>query len=184
MEEADWLVDFGPGAGEHGGEIVAAGHARGGEGEPDLPHRRVPLRAARDRGARARRRTATGTIRIAGARREQPQERRRRSSRSARSSRSPASPARASRRWSTTSCYPALSALLYGTREVPGHARGHPRASSTSTRSSTSTSSPSAARRARTRRPTPRSSTRSATSSRRRPRRAPSATSPAASAST
>ena len=27
MEEADWLVDFGPGAGELGGEIVAAGHA-------------------------------------------------------------------------------------------------------------------------------------------------------------
>jgi excinuclease ABC subunit A len=25
MEEADWLVDFGPGAGEHGGEIVAHG---------------------------------------------------------------------------------------------------------------------------------------------------------------
>jgi excinuclease ABC subunit A len=25
MEEADWLVDFGPGAGAHGGEIVAAG---------------------------------------------------------------------------------------------------------------------------------------------------------------
>jgi excinuclease ABC subunit A len=25
MEEADWLVDFGPGAGRHGGEIVAAG---------------------------------------------------------------------------------------------------------------------------------------------------------------
>ncbi len=25
MEEADWLIDFGPGAGRHGGEIVAAG---------------------------------------------------------------------------------------------------------------------------------------------------------------
>src|SRR5471030_64624 len=28
MEEADWLVDFGPGAGELGGEIVAAGTPR------------------------------------------------------------------------------------------------------------------------------------------------------------
>ncbi|HSD66702.1 MAG TPA: excinuclease ABC subunit UvrA, partial [Vicinamibacteria bacterium] len=27
MEEADWLIDFGPGAGRHGGEIVAAGTA-------------------------------------------------------------------------------------------------------------------------------------------------------------
>src|SRR5262249_59075925 len=25
MEEADWIVDFGPGAGRHGGEVVAAG---------------------------------------------------------------------------------------------------------------------------------------------------------------
>jgi excinuclease ABC subunit A len=28
MEDADWLVDFGPGAGRHGGEIVAAGTPR------------------------------------------------------------------------------------------------------------------------------------------------------------
>src|SRR5207245_2556274 len=25
MEESDWIIDFGPGAGRHGGEIVAAG---------------------------------------------------------------------------------------------------------------------------------------------------------------
>ena len=25
MEEADWIVDFGPGAGRHGGQVVAAG---------------------------------------------------------------------------------------------------------------------------------------------------------------
>ena len=28
MREADWIVDIGPGAGEHGGEIVALRHAR------------------------------------------------------------------------------------------------------------------------------------------------------------
>ena len=25
MEESDWLIDFGPGAGRHGGQVVAAG---------------------------------------------------------------------------------------------------------------------------------------------------------------
>ncbi len=26
MRAADWIVDMGPGAGEHGGQVVAAGH--------------------------------------------------------------------------------------------------------------------------------------------------------------
>src|SRR5437899_12731936 len=30
MQEADWIVDFGPGAGELGGEIVASGAPRDG----------------------------------------------------------------------------------------------------------------------------------------------------------
>ena len=29
MRAADYIVDIGPGAGVHGGEVVAAGHARG-----------------------------------------------------------------------------------------------------------------------------------------------------------
>ena len=51
MEEADWLIDFGPGAGRHGGQVVAAGTPRRGravEGEPDGP---LPDRRAADRGA-------------------------------------------------------------------------------------------------------------------------------------
>ena len=32
IEAADHLVDFGPGAGDGGGEITAAGHAREGQG--------------------------------------------------------------------------------------------------------------------------------------------------------
>ena len=38
MEESDWLVDFGPGAGRHGGKVVAAGtpaEVMRLEGEPD-----------------------------------------------------------------------------------------------------------------------------------------------------
>ena len=58
MEEADWLVDFGPGAGAHGGEIVVAGHARRGEARPGLAHRRVPLRADARSRCPARRRSA------------------------------------------------------------------------------------------------------------------------------
>ena len=30
MEEADWLIDFGPGAGRHGGEVVARRDAGAG----------------------------------------------------------------------------------------------------------------------------------------------------------
>jgi excinuclease ABC subunit A len=60
MEEADWLVDFGPGAGEHGGEIVAQGTPAevkrhpasltgaylSGRREIALPERRRPARGA------------------------------------------------------------------------------------------------------------------------------------------
>ena len=51
MLAADHLVDLGPGAGEHGGHVIAEGHA--GRGLPDglLADRPVPLREAADRGA-------------------------------------------------------------------------------------------------------------------------------------
>ena len=42
---ADHVVDIGPGAGEHGGEIVYAGDLKGLLEERALHHRRVPLRA-------------------------------------------------------------------------------------------------------------------------------------------
>jgi excinuclease ABC subunit A len=59
MEEADWIVDFGPGAGEHGGEIVAEGTPAqlrdsprsltgmylSGRCEISVPPRRRPARA-------------------------------------------------------------------------------------------------------------------------------------------
>ena len=35
MRRADWLVDFGPGAGRLGGEVVASGHPRDVEATPE-----------------------------------------------------------------------------------------------------------------------------------------------------
>ena len=103
MRAADWLVDMGPGAGEHGGEVVA-------EGTPDevmrtqrLGHRRVPLRRRDDRRARAARRTTDGCVPRPRRARAQPEGHRRRVPARRSSSASPASPARASPRSSTRS---------------------------------------------------------------------------------
>ena len=53
MRSADWLVDMGPGAGEHGGHVVAEGPAAKVERNREVGHRPVPLGRARDRRARA-----------------------------------------------------------------------------------------------------------------------------------
>ena len=45
MRESDFIVDIGPGAGAHGGEVVAAGPARGGREKHALHHRRLLVRA-------------------------------------------------------------------------------------------------------------------------------------------
>ena len=47
IRAADHIVDMGPGAGEHGGEVVAEGTARAGDGAEAVDHRRVPVRPAR-----------------------------------------------------------------------------------------------------------------------------------------
>ena len=56
MRSADWLVDMGPGAGVHGGRVVAEGTAGGGRARPRLADGAVPQRPARDPGAGAARR--------------------------------------------------------------------------------------------------------------------------------
>ena len=53
MRSADWLVDMGPGAGEHGGHVVAEGPAEKVASEPRLGDGAVPLRHACDRRPRA-----------------------------------------------------------------------------------------------------------------------------------
>ena len=47
IRTADWVVDIGPGAGEHGGEIIANGPLEARPGRAALDHRRVPARRAR-----------------------------------------------------------------------------------------------------------------------------------------
>ena len=124
---ADWVVDIGPGAGEHGGHVVHSGTVADllthpdsltGEylsGRKEIPTpelRRPPGRAARSRSsARASTTCTTSTS----------------ASRSAASWPSPACPAPASPRWSTTSstpCSPTSSTAparcRAGTRRVTG----------------------------------------------------------------
>jgi excinuclease ABC subunit A len=67
MEEADWIVDFGPGAGEHGGQIVA-------EGPPEEVRRNPASLTGAYLAGRCeirvpeRRRKGRGTLGVAGAR--------------------------------------------------------------------------------------------------------------------
>ena len=145
---ADWVVDIGPGAGEHGGQIVVSGtvedllaseHSITGDylsgrraiAVPDIRRMRVPGHE----------------LTVHGCPRAQPARRRRRRSRSAASSRSPACPAPASRPWSTTSStarWPASSTVR---ARSPGGTGVSP-APTRSTRSCTSTRARSDGRRA------------------------------------
>ncbi len=62
MRSADWLVDMGPGAGEHGGHVVAEGPAEEVEREPEVDHGPVPVaRADRSRCRSAAPRTSAAS---------------------------------------------------------------------------------------------------------------------------
>ena len=102
MRAADWLVDMGPGAGEHGGHVVAEGSAKQVEKSKALDHGPVPLPHARDRGARAPHR-GPGHVPRPRRAHAQPQGHRRRVPGREVHRRHRACPARASPRWSTRS---------------------------------------------------------------------------------
>ena len=51
---ADWAVDIGPGAGEHGGHVVHSGHRQGPAGPSGFADRRLPVGAAIDSTAQRR----------------------------------------------------------------------------------------------------------------------------------
>ena len=63
IREADWIVDIGPGAGEHGGAVIYSGAVTGMLKQEGLDHRPVPLRQAEHPGARrsAARRARSGS---------------------------------------------------------------------------------------------------------------------------
>ncbi len=183
MEEADWLVDFGPGAGRHGGEIVAAGTpAQVMKSKASLTGRylrgdlRIEIPAERRKGDGRK-------VTVAGARENNlkdvdrvlpPGPLRVRDRRLRRGQEHPRQP------------HPLPRDRAGPPRERPagGGARRGSTASARSTRSSTSTRARSGGPRARTRPPTPSSSTSSATSSPSCPRRGCTATPRAASPST
>ena len=177
MRAADWLIDMGPGAGEHGGERRRRGHAGA---RSRARGRRSPARTCRAAGASRCPCGAAASRRVAaGARRAPAQPARHRR-------RDPGRPVRGGHR-------------RVGLGQVDARQRGDPagaaepapprprssrartaasRASRRSTRSSTSTSRRSAARRARTRPRTPGCSTTSASCTPRRPTPRCAATSP------
>ena len=76
MRSADHIVDMGPGAGEHGGEVVASGSLAGHPGRSRVPSPAVPVRRAQHPRAGG---TPRGTEQLRGPRgpRAQPQEHRR-----------------------------------------------------------------------------------------------------------
>ena len=119
------MVDIGPGAGEHGGEIVHSGTVRAAAEEQGVAHRPVPVGQARDRRCPSCAASpATDWLTVEGARENNLQDidvdfplgcfva-------------SPACPARASRRWSTTSCYRSLMQRIYKSQAAarPAHSR-------------------------------------------------------------
>ena len=66
IRTADWVVDIGPGAGEHGGEIIANGVAGGGPPRAAIDHRGVSCAAIEP--CRSRRNDAAATARSCGSR--------------------------------------------------------------------------------------------------------------------
>ena len=71
IRAADYIVDLGPGAGVHGGELVAAGHVAGNSGEPKIRSPAQYLTRRTDDSRSEKTDQAVGGTRLAGsARRE------------------------------------------------------------------------------------------------------------------
>ena len=73
MLAADYIVDIGPGAGEHGGKGGGSGYGRGDHGQPGFHHRSVSERTDARSRCRKPRRTPAGWLTVKGAAGEQPE---------------------------------------------------------------------------------------------------------------
>ncbi len=118
------MIDLGPGAGVHGGELVAAGHAR--RRSPRTPTRSPAATCAASSPCRCRPTRRKGQAAAADRGRRAPQQPAgpdRRTSRSAPSPWSPASPARASRSLVNDILHKALARHFFRAGDKPGRAR-------------------------------------------------------------
>ncbi len=134
MRQADWILDLGPGAGEHGGQVVCSAALPDVLALPDVAHRGLPARRPPDphaRGAPAGRRQVPRRRRRD---REQPERGHRPLSSSEASSPSPASPARANPA-SSSKCSTSASTNTSTAPRTSPAATTSSRGSRTSTRS-------------------------------------------------
>ena len=184
IRAADFVVDMGPGAGEHGGEIVCQGTPAEILACPESLTGCLPVRAPRDPDAGRARATEQGRASPARRHRAQPQGHRRRDPAGRAHGRSPACRGSGKSSLVTDTLAPALTNKLHRARRRTGEYRAHRRARAHRQGHRHRPVARSAARRAPTRRPTRACGTTSARCSRRRPRPRRAATPRAASPST
>ncbi len=121
IRHADYLVDLGPGAGVHGGHVVACGTPEDVMRAPDsltgqylTGLRQIPLPARRRKGKRGK------TLTVRGATQPTTCSRSMYRCRSALSPASPAYPAAANRSLVIETLWKAVARRLHGAREIPG----------------------------------------------------------------